>query len=329
MANHNLLKRISIYGGGTRQQFSYGVLAVAATSMIGILTASSSTKNKNNNDNNTAIEEENLSRHQLLSSERHHISKNTDTNTGNPSSSTWSRSEILNNTIDDMLSNSMAVDPCLCERRTTQHVRDDNPSFTSNTQSISSQDRRAILRKHKTLRLLSELKTEASAESKYDWNKDEIIGEGAYSKVYQAVSKDTGEVVALKDISKKYTDSKYFQQEVEAMLYIQEKGGHPRVITLHEHFEDKDKFILILDFIRGGELFDHLIAKGAYSELDASRIVREVASALLFLHGIGLVHADLKPEVGFVSLFCSYSVWKKIERAPYIYLACCFIPFSH
>jgi len=300
MANHNLLKQIYNYGGGTRQQCSYGVLAVAAASMIGILTASSSSKNKNNNDNNTAIKEEDLSRHQLLSTGRHHISKNPDTSTGNvnvnPSSSTWTRSEILKNTIDDMLSNSMTVDPCLCERRTTQQVRDDNPAYTSNTQSISSQDRRALLRKHKTLRLLNELKTEASVESKYEWNKDEIIGEGAYSKVYQAVSKDTGEVVALKDISKKFTDSKYFQQEVEAMLYIQEKGGHPRVITLHEHFEDKDKFILILDFIRGGELFDHLIAKGAYSELDASRLIREVASALLFLHGIGLVHADLKPE---------------------------------
>eukprot|EP00536_Pseudo-nitzschia_multiseries_P008371 jgi/Psemu1/241157/estExt_Genewise1.C_2110035 len=123
-----------------------------------------------------------------------------------------------------------------------------------------------------------------------------MVGEGAYSKVYSAVSKDTGEVVALKNISKKYTDSQYFQQEVEAMLYIQEKGGHPHVITLHEHFEDGDSYILILDFIQGGELFDHLIEMGAYSEMDASRIVREVASALLYLHGIGLVHADLKPE---------------------------------
>ena len=116
--------------------------------------------------------------------------------------------------------------------------------------------------------------------------------------------------MALKNISKKYTDSQYFQQEVEAMLYIQEKGGHPHVITLHEHFEDGDYFILILDFIRGGELFDHLIEMGAYSEMDAARIVREVASALLFLHGIGLVHADLKPEVrGFCLCVCALTFW--------------------
>jgi len=43
-------------------------------------------------------------------------------------------------------------------------------------------------------------------------------------------------------------------------------------------------------------MFDHLIKDGAYSEADAARLVREVGSALSFLHGIGLVHADLKPE---------------------------------
>jgi serine/threonine protein kinase len=68
------------------------------------------------------------------------------------------------------------------------------------------------------------------------------------------------------------------------------------LIALHEHFETDDSFMLVLDFIQGGELFDHLIETGAYSEMDASRITREVASALNFLHGIGIVHADLKPE---------------------------------
>lgn len=43
-------------------------------------------------------------------------------------------------------------------------------------------------------------------------------------------------------------------------------------------------------------MFDHLIRIGAYSEADAARLVREVTSALAFMHGIGVVHGDLKPE---------------------------------
>jgi serine/threonine protein kinase len=141
------------------------------------------------------------------------------------------------------------------------------------------------------------LKTEGTVNDKYNWNaRAEPVGRGAYSKVYKATAKDTNETVALKEISKKYTDSRSFVHEMEAMMHVQELGGHPHLISLHEHFETDDSFILVLDFIQGGELFDHLIDMGAYSEMDASRLVREVASGLNFLHGIGIVHADLKPE---------------------------------
>lgn len=40
-------------------------------------------------------------------------------------------------------------------------------------------------------------------------------------------------------------------------------------------------------------MFDHLVSQGAYSEADAARLMREVASALAFLHGLDTVHADL------------------------------------
>jgi serine/threonine protein kinase len=41
-------------------------------------------------------------------------------------------------------------------------------------------------------------------------------------------------------------------------------------------------------------MFDHLCQNGAYSEADAARLIREVSNALAFLHGIGIVHGDMK-----------------------------------
>lgn len=61
-------------------------------------------------------------------------------------------------------------------------------------------------------------------------------------------------------------------------------------------YEDYNHFYLILDLVSGGEMFEHLINYGAYSEADAARLMYEIASALAFLHGVGVVHADLKPE---------------------------------
>ncbi len=279
----------------------YAALAIAATTMAGVwMTA------KNNNESAVEQEKETVERNQYLSMS--HLREKASNDSKSKASPTSLHQTIQNNIV------TSSLDTTMCDRRTqvpggnagSYYYAGQSPASSSKPsgkpKSVLTQDKTtALVRKHRTLRLLDKFKTQTSVDSKYSWDKENMVGEGAYSKVYQATSKETNEVVALKNISKKYTDSQYFQQEVEAMLYIQEKGGHPHVITLHEHFEDGDFFILILDFIRGGELFDHLIEMGAYSEMDAARIIREVASALLFLHGIGLVHADLKPEVRTVN----------------------------
>lgn len=61
-------------------------------------------------------------------------------------------------------------------------------------------------------------------------------------------------------------------------------------------YEDSTHFYLVMDLITGGELFDHLSNDGAYSEADAARLVFEIASALAFMHGVGVIHGDIKPE---------------------------------
>ena len=63
-------------------------------------------------------------------------------------------------------------------------------------------------------------------------------------------------------------------------------------IRLRENFDQKGNFYLVMDLISGGEMFDHLADGGPYSEADAAHLVRDTASALAFLHGVGLVSAD-------------------------------------
>lgn len=91
-----------------------------------------------------------------------------------------------------------------------------------------------------------------------------------------------------------FTEHVEFQREMNALLQIRAHGGHPNICMLRENFDDQDDYLLVLDLVMGKEMFDHLIEHGAYSEADASRLVRQVASALDFIHGIGVVHADLK-----------------------------------
>ncbi|EED87712.1 calcium-dependent protein kinase, partial [Thalassiosira pseudonana CCMP1335] len=120
-----------------------------------------------------------------------------------------------------------------------------------------------------------------------------ILGEGAYGKVHPARVKSTGEKVCLDCLMHLCAD---MQSETDALVRIYDNGGHPNISGLRDMYEDNNHYYLILDLIPGGEMFDHLIKYGQYSEEDASRLVQEILSALAFLHNIGVVHADLKPE---------------------------------
>ena len=159
--------------------------------------------------------------------------------------------------------------------------------------------RTSFLQRYRTIRRMAMHSTNQSLETRYKWNKSEVLGKGAFGDVYLAYDKLTPkphEKVALKKISKVHTDDESFQREMRALLHVRDNGGHPHVCALRENYDEQEYYYLILDYIEGGEMFDHLINNGAYSERDAARLVREVADSLSFCHGIGLVHADLKPE---------------------------------
>jgi serine/threonine protein kinase len=153
-----------------------------------------------------------------------------------------------------------------------------------------------LRRRQTTLRRMENYSNKKSLKTRYavDWNSS--LGEGSFGTVHMAQDRQTGERVALKKISKQNTNDQDFFREMNALLHLHQAGGHPGICSLREHFSERGNYFLILDLVSGGELFDHLVQQGAYSELDASRLVREVASALAFIHGLGLTHGDLKPE---------------------------------
>ncbi|KAI9921080.1 hypothetical protein PsorP6_000381 [Peronosclerospora sorghi] len=52
----------------------------------------------------------------------------------------------------------------------------------------------------------------------------------------------------------------------------------------------------VTEYMDGGELFDYVVDKGTLSEVEASAIVRQITSAVAYLHACGIIHRDLKPE---------------------------------
>ncbi|VDM95956.1 unnamed protein product [Thelazia callipaeda] len=124
---------------------------------------------------------------------------------------------------------------------------------------------------------------------------DDHLGSGAYASVKTGISLATGKEFAIKLIDKHeagHTRSRVMH-EVETFNLCK---NHPNIVQLHEWFEDHDRFYLVFQKMRGGPLLDHIQRKKFFTEQEASKVTKDIATALKFLHDRGIAHRDVKPE---------------------------------
>lgn len=126
-----------------------------------------------------------------------------------------------------------------------------------------------------------------------DYTIGDVVGSGAFATVRKVFSKVNGQMRALKIIKKqKGQDSARMYLEVE----ILKKLIHPNIMQIFEFYEDKKNFYIITEFCDGGELFDKIVEKGTLSESEAAGIMKQLLSAVSYIHANQIVHRDLKPE---------------------------------
>lgn len=123
----------------------------------------------------------------------------------------------------------------------------------------------------------------------------EELGKGAFSIVKRCIQKSTLLEYAAKIINtKKLSQRDHQKLEREAKICRQLK--HSNIVRLYESIPEENYHYLIFDLITGGELFEDIVAREFYSEVDASHCIQQILEAVKHCHENHIVHRDLKPE---------------------------------
>lgn len=135
--------------------------------------------------------------------------------------------------------------------------------------------------------------TDKECEQHYKLSR--TLGQGSFATVKLATEIATGKRWAVKIIKRAALTAEDSESLKSEMLIIQ-KLHHPNIVGVHEIFDSPGFCHIVMACMSGGEMFDRIIAKEHYSEVEARVAALQILSAIDYCHDRRIVHRDLKPE---------------------------------
>ncbi|ORY35880.1 kinase-like domain-containing protein [Naematelia encephala] len=131
-----------------------------------------------------------------------------------------------------------------------------------------------------------------------------VIGHGAFGVVRIARERQTGRLVAMKELRKADMLRKSQEGHVKAEKDLLAAAAHQTtstgapswIVQLFYAFQDADHLYLVLEYMGGGDLLNLLVERDTFPEPMTRFYVAEMILALEETHGLGYIHRDIKPD---------------------------------
>lgn len=123
-----------------------------------------------------------------------------------------------------------------------------------------------------------------------------VIGRGFYGKVMLVEKEDSHALYAIKTVHKSRLVKSRKVHTILGERNILAKSDYPFIVKLYFAFQTDTKFYLGLEYVPGGELFKYY-KEQEYVPIEETKLyIAEITLAINYLHSIGVIYRDLKPE---------------------------------
>ncbi|XP_058192673.1 mitogen-activated protein kinase kinase kinase NPK1-like [Rhododendron vialii] len=130
------------------------------------------------------------------------------------------------------------------------------------------------------------------------WRRGELIGCGAFGRVYMGMNLDSGELLAVKQVSIASNASKDKAQahirELEEEVKLLKNLSHPNIVRYLGTAREEESLNILLEFVPGGSISSLLGKFGSFPESVIRMYTKQLLLGLEYLHENGIMHRDIK-----------------------------------
>jgi serine/threonine-protein kinase SIK3 len=132
---------------------------------------------------------------------------------------------------------------------------------------------------------------------KYDL--DALVGSGSFARVFKV--KTHRKPVRIR-VTKIMEDSGWGSEEWSTRsVYIREASilkslRHAHIVRCFDFYAENDLLYMVLEYLPGGELFQHLVKHGRLDEEETRHLTHQMLSAIAYLHGNNIIYRDVKAD---------------------------------